>query len=171
VWLTPGSGWRKRYKEWPAIEKLRYVNRMARQFGNIAPVRPSGRKDITVDDMDTTVAEFYEAILNDQPSPGDLPLDADLQDIFKVGRRRKQGVRPAADVLRDNRKALVDKLTYWTGVQRPLVRQLVESMERRVEQLGLQADVKKEREYLTELTVYATALAMNYITRGKFVQS
>ena len=96
---------------------------------------------------------------------------ADLQDIFKIGRGRKQGVRPAAEMLRDNRTALVDKLTYWTGVQRPLVKQLVESMEARVEQLGLKADVKKEREYLTEITVYATALAMNYITRGKFVQS
>jgi hypothetical protein len=147
------------------------VNRVAREFGDAVPLRPRGRKDITVDDMDTTVADFYEAILNDQPSPGDLPLDADLQDIFKSGSRRKQGVRPAVDVLRDNRKSLVDKLTYWTGVQRPLVRQLVESMEARVEQLGLKADVRKEREYLTEITVYATALAMNYITRGKFVQS
>jgi len=56
-------------------------------------------------------------------------------------------------------------------VQRPLVRRLMEAMESRVEQLGLMADIRKEREYLTEITVYATALAMNYITRGKFVQS
>src|SRR5262249_3259284 len=171
VWLTPGSGWRKRYKGWPALEKIRYVDRMARQFGNVAPLRARGRKDLTVDDMDTTVAGFYQAALDDQPSPGDLPLDADLQDIFKVGRRRKQGARPAAAFLRDHRKALVDKLTYWTGVQRPLVRKLVESIEARAEQLNLKADVKREREYLTEITVYATALAMNYITRGKFVQT
>jgi hypothetical protein len=56
-------------------------------------------------------------------------------------------------------------------VQRPLVKKLVEAIETRLEQLGLLADVKKERECLTEVTVYATALAMNYITRGKFVQS
>jgi Putative zinc-binding metallo-peptidase len=171
VWLTPGSGWRRRYKGWPALEKLRYVNRIARQFGSTAPVRARGRKDISVDDMDTTVAEFYQAIVNDQPTPGDLPLDSDLQDIFKVGRRRKHEVRLAAELLRDNRKPLVDKLTYWTGVQRPLVKKLIESIETRVEQLGLRADIKKEREYLTEITVYATALAMNYITRGKFVQT
>jgi len=171
VWLTPGSGWRKRYKGWPAIEKLRYVARMARQFANATPVRPHGRKDLTVDDMDTTVGEFYQAILNDQPSPGDLPLDSDLHDIFKVGRRRTQGVRPAAALLHDNHKALVDKLAYWTGVQRPLAKKLVEAIETRVDQLGLRADIKREREYLTEITVYSTALAMNYITRGKFVQT
>ena len=171
VWLTPGSGWRKRYQGWPALEKLRYVDRIAKQFGDTTPLRPRGRKDITTDDMEATVQDFYLAVLNDQPSPGDLPLDSDLQDIFKVGRRRKIGVRPAAELLRDNRQALVEKLTYWTGVQRPLVRRLVEAMETRVEQLGLMADIKKDREYLTEITVYATALAMNYITRGKFVQS
>jgi len=55
-------------------------------------------------------------------------------------------VRPAADLLRDNRKSLVDKLTYWTGVPRPLVKKLVESMEARVEELGLRADVKQEQE-------------------------
>ena len=171
VWLTPGSGWRKRYQGWPALEKLRYVDRIARQFGDAPPLRPRGRKDITVDDMETTVQDFYQAVLNDQPSPGDLPLDSDLQDIFKVGRRRKSGVRPAVEMLREHRAAMVDKLTYWTGVQRPLVRRLADSIESRVEQLGLMVDVKKEREYLTEITVYATALAMNYITRGKFVQS
>jgi hypothetical protein len=171
VWLTPGSGWRKRYKDWPALAKLRYVDRIAKQFRDAEPLRPRGRKDVTVDDMENTVAEFYDDILNQQPSPGDLPLDADLQDIFKVGRRRKQGVVSAAEMLRANRKALVDKLTYWTGVQRPLVKKLMESIENRAEQLGLKADARKEREYLTEVTVYATALAMNYITRGKFVQS
>lgn len=171
VWLTPGSGWRKRYQGWPALEKLRYVDRIAKQFGDAPPLRPRGRKDITTDDMEETVQDFYQAVLTDQPSPGDLPLDSDLQDIFKVRRRRKTGVRPAAELLRDNRQALVEKLTYWTGVQRPLVRRLVEAIEMRVEQLGLMADTKKEREHLTEITVYATALAMNYITRGKFVQS
>ncbi len=171
VWLTPGSGWRKRYQGWPALEKLRYVDRIAKQLGDAPPLRPRGRKDITADDMETTVQDFYQAVLNDQPSPGDLPLDSDLEDIFKVGRRRKKGVRPAAELLREYRQPLVDKLTYWTGVQRPLVRRLVDSIEARVEQLGLMADIKKEREYLAEITVYATALAMNYITRGKFVQS
>jgi len=79
-------------------------------------------------------------------------------------------VRPAAGLLKEHRQALVEKLTYWTGVQRPLVRKLVEAIEARAEQLDLKADVKREKEYITEITVYATALAMNYITRGKFVQ-
>ena len=170
VWMTPRSRWRERYKGWPAMEKLLYVDRIVRQFGNSDPIRPRGRTDITVEEMDTTVADFYESILSQQPSPGDLALDTDLEDIFNVSRRKKRGVRPAADLLRENRKSLVDKLTYWTGVQRPMVKKLVESMEARVGELNLRAEAKREKEYLTEVTVYATALAMNYITRGKFVE-
>jgi len=171
VWLTPGSRWRQKYKGWPALEKLRYVDRTFRKLGSLDPVRPRGRTDITVEEMETTVGDFYEAVLSEQPSPGDLPLDTDLQDIFNVGRRRKKGVRPAVELLRENHKSLVDKLTYWSGVPRPLIKKLVESIETRVGEMDLRVNIKQEKECLTELTVYATALAMNYVTRGKFVQT
>jgi len=48
---------------------------------------------------------------------------------------------------------------------------LVESIETRVAEMDLRVNIKQEKECLTELTVYATALAMNYVTRGKFVQT
>ena len=54
---------------------------------------------------------------------------------------------------------------------RPLIKKLVESIETRVGEMNLRANVKMEKDYLTEITVYATALAMNYVTRGKFVQT
>jgi len=170
VWLTPRSQWRTKYKGWGAMPKLRYVNRMARRYRDTEPVRPQGATDITVEEMETTVADFYQRALEGQLSSVELPLDADLGDIFQASRRRQRGVRPASDLLRENRKALVDKITYWTGVQRPLVKRLVESIEGRVGELGLRAEVKTEKEHLTEIATYATALAMNYLTRGKFVQ-
>ncbi len=37
VWLQSGSGWRKRYHDWPAIRKLEYVDEL---MGEIAGVRP-----------------------------------------------------------------------------------------------------------------------------------
>ncbi|MBV9434861.1 MAG: putative zinc-binding metallopeptidase [Acidobacteria bacterium] len=169
VWLTPRSRWRERYKNWPAMQKLRYVDRMARKLGDADPVRAQGDTDITVEEMDATVAEFYERAMNEQPSPGDLALDTDLEDIFNVSPRKRKGVRPAAELLRENRQSLVQKLTYWSGVQRPLIRKLVESIENRVGELQLKAETAREKEYLTEITVYATALAMNYVARGKFV--
>jgi hypothetical protein len=171
VWLTPRSRWRQKYKGWKAMEKLLYVDRIARQVREQEPLRPQGHTDITVEEMETTVADFYQKVFEDhQQAMGDLALDTDLADIFPVSKRRKKDVRPAGDLLKENRRALVDKVTYWTGVQRPLIKALVESIENRVGALGLRADVKREKEHLTEVTAYATTLAMNYLTRGRFVQ-
>jgi len=170
VWLTPRSQWRQRYRGWGALAKLRYVDRMARKLRDVEPVRPQGHTDITVEEMETTVEDFYKKALAEQGQGVELALDTDLVDIFPVSRRKKKGVRPAIDLLRENRKPLIDKVTYWTGVQRPLVKRLVESIEARVGELGLRAVVRDEKENLTELSAYATALAMNYLTRGKFVQ-
>jgi hypothetical protein len=153
------------------MAKLRFVDRMARKFGDTEPIRPQGSTDLTVEEMETTVEDFYRKALEEQQSTVELALDTDLADIFKVSRRRKKGVRPAAELVNENRKAIVDKVAYWTGVQRPVVKKLVESIAARVGEMGLSADVKSEKDHLTEVSVYATALAMNYLARGKFVQS
>ncbi len=169
VWLTPRSNWRKRYKGWGAMNKLHYMDRIGRMLNTADPVVANGYTDITVDEMDLTVGEFYQRALDQQLTPGELPLDTDLRDIFNVSKRRRKNVRPAVDLLRENRKVLIDKVNYWTGVQRPLVKKLIEAIETKTSELGLRADMKCEQAYLMELTVYATALAMNYMTRGKFI--
>lgn len=169
VWLTPRSNWREKYKHWGALAKLKYMERTAKRFRNTDPIR-TGDTDITVEEMDTTVHEFYEQMANQEPVPEKLALDTDLIDIFLVSKRRRTGVRPAADLIKENRKPLIDKVAYWTGVQRPLIKNLIESILSRVRELELLADVKLERQYLTEISAYATVMAMNYLTRGKFIQ-
>jgi hypothetical protein len=170
VWLTPKSGWRKRYRGWGAMEKLRYMDRIARELGNADPVRRRGSPDITVDEMEATVGEFYRQSNGQEIPLNDLPLDADLGDIFNVSKRRKKTIRPAHEFLHDHRKSVVDKIAYWSGVPRPLIRKLIDTIERRIGELNLRADTRREAEHLAELTAYATTLALNYMTRGKFVQ-
>jgi len=46
---------------------------------------------------------------------------------------------------------------------------LIEAIEKRVEEIRLFADMGRESEHLIQITVYVTALAMNYMARGKFV--
>jgi hypothetical protein len=167
VWLTPRSAWRKRYRGWGAMAKLQYMNRIARELGNADPVRRRGRTDITVDEMESTVAEFYQRINDDIPLV-DLALDTDLRDIFDASKRRKTA-RPAHEFLHGQRKSVVDKVAYWTGAQRPLIKRLIEVIEKRIDELGLFADAARESEHLIQITVYVTALAMNYMARGKFV--
>ena len=169
VWLTPRSRWRQRYKGWGALTKLQYVDRIARKVGNFDPVRRRGYTDITVDEMESTVGEFYRLSLPEEIPVQELALDTDLADIFNISPKRHKGVRPAHEMLSQHRKPIIDKVAYWSGVQRPIVKRLVESICKRVEDLGLRVDVRRESEYLTEFTVYTTALSMNYLARGKFI--
>jgi hypothetical protein len=172
VWLTPRSNWRHRYRGWGALHKLRYVDRIARKFADHDPLRPMGETDVTVEEMEVTLEDFYRATTPDESQAiADLALDGDLIDIFlKPSPRRRNGIRPAAELLATRRKEIVDKVTYWTGVRRPLVRKLVESIEDRVRALGLAALVARQDAYVVEVTAYTTTLAMNYLTRGRFTQ-
>ena len=172
VWLTPRSSWRKRYRGWGALHKLRYVDRIARRLAAVPPIRAVGAPDLTVEQMEQTIAEFYRDTLPDEAQAiADLALDTDLADIFlATSSRRRNGVRPAIEVLAERRKEIVDKVTYWTGVRRPLVRSLVGCIEKRVGALALRALKDREAAHVVEITAYITTLAMNYLTRGRFVQ-
>ena len=167
VWLTPRSGWRKRYRGWGAMAKLQYMDRLARELSNVDPVRKKGHTDITVDEMEMTVGELYHPASDDVPII-DMATNTDLRDIFNA--KRSKRARSAQEFLHEHRKAVVDKIAYWTGVQRPLVKRLIEAIENRIGELGLLTDSKRESEHLAEITVYASALAMNYLANGKFVQ-
>ena len=173
VWLTPRSNWRKRYRGWGAMEKLRYLNRLARKLGKSDPPRRRGQADITVDDMDTTVAEFYHRDGHpsgrEEVAVTELTPDTDLRDIFPVSKRRKTAL-PAHEFLHQHRKAVIDKVAHWTGAQRLLVKRLMDTIEKRAGELDLRADKTRSAEHLAEVTAYATALVMTYVTKGKFIQ-
>jgi hypothetical protein len=95
----------------------------------------------------------------------DLALEADLTDIFTT--RRDGDVLPAAELLREYRRDIVDKVYYWTGVRRTLVRALVMAVERRLAELELVASRERSRQQMIELTVYITTLAMTFLTGRK----
>ena len=166
VWLTPRSKWREKYKGWPALKKLQYMDRIAHEVGEKEPIRPLGETDFTVEDMEETIEEFYRDTTRDESQAiADLPLDTDLDDIFlqpddvDEDRRKK-----ASDIIESHRKEIVDKVSYWTGVRRSLVKSLVECIVRKVDELGLVIDSKYENEKIVELTVYTTTLAMSFFS-------
>ena len=169
VWMTPRSGWRKRYRGWGAMAKLRYMERIAKQFGNFDPLRKRGEPDITVSEMEMTVGEFYRRSTEQIPLL-EVTLDSDLTTMFNASKKRKTS-EPTGPFLQKNRKAMVDHISSWTAMQRPLVRRLMESIEKRSTELGLMIDRRKEAEQLSEITVFVTTLVMNHLARGKAFQA
>src|SRR5262249_18579446 len=60
VWLTPNSNWRKRYEDWPALQKLQYVDEL---MASIAGKKPklTRRKEVEpLRGLRMTLGEHYE---------------------------------------------------------------------------------------------------------------
>jgi hypothetical protein len=169
VWLTPRSGWRRKYRGWGAMAKLRYMDRIARQLGSVEPLRKRGQPDITVADMESTVAEFYRHSTEQIPLL-EVNLDADLAAMFNSPRKKKNA-RPAEKFVELHRKAIVDQVAGWTAMQRPLIRRLMESIQKRSAEMGLVVDRNREAEQLSELTVFVTTLVMSHLARSKSFQA
>ena len=169
VWMTPRSNWRKKYRGWGALAKLKYMDRISRELGNADPLRKRGTPDITVSDMKVTVGEFYRHSTEQIPLL-ELNLDHDLAALFNV-QKKKRSAEPAQAFLAQHRKTLVDQVSSWTAMQRPLVRKLMESIEKRSGELGLVIDRKRESEHLSEFTVFVTTLVMSHLARSKAFQA
>ena len=169
VWMTPRSNWRKRYRGWGAMVKLQYMDKIARELGNLDPLRKRGSPDITAAEMEMTVSEFYRNS-TDQVPLLDVTQDGDLTAMFNASKKNKSA-RPAEVFLREHRKTIVDHITRWTALQRPAVKKLMESIEKRSAELRLMIDKKKEAEYLSEITVFATTLVMTHLARCKAFQA
>ncbi len=168
VWLTPQMDWRRRYRGWACMEKLRLVDRLARECSNREPSVQRGRPDITTDEMGITVEQYFRKSGARNRAVFDSAFDHELKDIFLPLGSRRKGSRPAWEIVEGHRVALTNTISSWTGVGRPVVRGLVHSIASACREEGLRGVRGKEKEYLVHLTAYATALAISYLTRGKY---
>jgi len=168
VWLTPRSDWKSRYRGWPALAKLRYVERVARRVADRVPLVQAGELHLPVDKLSRTVKQHYRRLGRGAGLASEAPIAHDLGDVFRADRKGGGRMRPAWELIEAHRGLLTRTITYWTGVRRPVVRALVDRMIQDSRARGFHADVKQERAYIVELTAYGTALAMSYLARGRF---
>ena len=168
VWLDPSSEWRRRYAGWTAMRKLEYVDRVANEVSDVPPSRATGETDVTVDEMEQTVEEMFRHYHVDESEwIAGLALDTDLTDIFVDARYANDDHRPAAELVAEHRRDIIDKVNYWTGVRRTLVRALVTAIEQRLRELELVAAKERSRVHMIETTAYVTTLAMTFLTGNK----
>ncbi len=169
VWLTPDSRWPERYKAWGALKKLQYVDQMASQLGKSEPVVKLLEKDLDVGEMEETVLDHYRQ--RELSEKVDLQmgehLDQDLLDLFEP-----PGAAPAKaeTLIRAERQSILQSVTHYSGVSRPVVKSVLDHLLERTAQLNLTVHIDKTREYLTRLTSLLTALAMNYLYTDRFFE-
>ena len=121
------QAWRRQYKGWPAMQKLRYVERMARNARRRRADRQDRRgRHHARRHRASRWSSSTSRRRQERQARIDIALDAHLGQIFL--RPAAQGIaarRPISSA--EHRPELVEKITYWTGVQRPIVRGLIDS--------------------------------------------
>jgi len=100
VWLDPRSAWRRRYRTWPALEKLEYLNEL---MSEIAGLRPPRVDRTRIDEVRTdrrTLREHY-ARRHDRYGGG-FPshFDEELRRLFPAGSATADGVRASTFLVR-----------------------------------------------------------------------
>jgi len=168
VWLTPGSDWRKQYAGTPALAKLRYVDKMVRQYGRKPPVVSDAKLDKPVQELTMTLDRWYESGRDTDHISLNLhrTLNNDLRRLFPA----EQG-QPAADVLRADRKQLIREVHHWTDIDRELLRDLIDELQERVQFLELNIKPEQTATHMVSVSVFITTLVMNYLYRGRFVDT
>lgn len=166
VWLTPRSAWRSRYRNWPALGKLQYVDRLMKSLGGEAPVCTRGKLHSPVDTIDMLLAEYYgeRADRYREAAPG--YVDDKLREIFPgVGGNHVGG---AGDLLRKHRKDLLERVTRWSGLEEREIETLLDKLEDRSDELGLVYRRRQLPAKVMDVTALVTALAMDFAYTGQF---
>lgn len=135
VWLDPASRWEQRYRDWPALAKLRAVDRMMLDLAGRRPRRRTRRVEEPASEDASTLSEHFQRkreALDEEPIPA---MDEHLRRLFDASAPRD---RPLASAfLRRHRRALVAGVAQPLGHHAYLVDQVVEEMILRCRHLGL----------------------------------
>ncbi|HVC30526.1 MAG TPA: putative zinc-binding metallopeptidase [Steroidobacteraceae bacterium] len=136
VWLTPRSGWRKSYADWPAFQKLSAVDELV---ADVRGRRPPVRNRLRIEPLETntrTLAQHYRRKLARQRYYRRGLADEYLHRLFAPGPGRRGATR-AATLLRANRKSLIASVSRELGLERYSVQQIVRMLIERCETLKL----------------------------------
>jgi hypothetical protein len=165
VWLTPRSGWRTRYRYWPAIKKLYYVERVMREIRNLPPLVEDGERIAPVEELTLLLAEHYGQRAERYRAAAQGYVDDKLREVFPPVKSRE--VVSAAQFLRKYSSRLVRQIHRWSDLDEDEVEALLLKLTDRAEALGLTVARRQMHDKLVDVAALAMALAMNFSYTGR----
>jgi len=170
VWLTPRSAWRRRYRLWPAIAKLRYIDKTMKKMRGVKPVEASGIAHRSIQDMDILLIDHYGQRRERYRAAAQGYVDDILQEMFPPDGPDRTLV-DVAPVLHSYKWEMVSRVAHWTGVEEGHIYPLIKKMEERSHSLNLRLRRTLVDRKLLELMAVITTLAMNFVYTGQFMVS
>jgi Putative zinc-binding metallo-peptidase len=135
VWLQPKARWRREYADWPALEKLRYVDALMEELGARRPRKRDRSVIAPLSQNSRTLGEHYRRKTDTGTAFG-RRYDDWLRRTFAARAERPKGVRAAA-FLRASERRLRRMLLRRTEADAYLVAHVMGALRRRVRELDL----------------------------------
>src|SRR6186997_1382830 len=143
VWLTPDSDWRTRYVDWPALNKLQYMETLMNELMSKPMLVRSRRKVEPIQALKKTLRAHYERKRRHYGLLHPHFYDRDLRKLFSDGSEHARNIKAArfiARVRRDVRRMVAE----WTGEYQYTIDQVIEDMIRRAAELNLRLKTTEE---------------------------
>jgi len=159
VWLNPGSQWRTRYKGWPAMKKLLYVERTAVRLRHMKPRRRELVLQSEARSLHSTLRGYYERKMRNYQREDLSFAQKPLKEMFRTFGKKPTGLTAAA-FLRKYRRRVIDAVITFSGEKESRVEGLFDglvtiSVEQRLE-LRDDAEVT-----LLRFSTFLTTLVVN----------
>lgn len=155
VWLAPDSRWQERYKGWPAMKKLLYVDKLMKRLGPRSQVNERSEMPYAATRMTSTLRAHYQKRRKHLGDGFPGYYDECLLRLFSRSPDGKE--LKAARFLRRHRRHLVSSVTSWTGQRKYDTNELIQKLVRRCEALELYVS-RDEADMLLQTSAFVTAV-------------
>jgi len=165
VWLTPRGGWRERYRLWPALRKLNYVDSLIKGIRGETPRVRRGGLLSPVATMNIRLIRYYGLRAERYRKAAQGYVDDKLRQVFPPFRGKAPV--PASGFLRERHRDLLALVVRWSGLDEEETGAILNKLEHRAEALGLGFPGSRRSRKLMDIAALATALAMDYSYTGQ----
>jgi hypothetical protein len=164
VWLDPASRWRRKYKGWPALRKLAYVDGRMRELAGKSPRVRSREKVEPLGELTLTLGEYYEKKKERYGREVIHTYDRDLSRLF-VPRTAAERAESAAEFLRRAQPRIRLLVSRSTGKPAYAIDRVLSSLIRR--SVALDLVIARDRLASQRDATHRVALhAVKYIKNG-----
>jgi hypothetical protein len=167
VWLTPRSAWRRRYRFWPALKKLRYVDRLMRQIRRTKPRPKRGRLLHPLEELDMLLAEHYGQRAEHFRAAAQGYVDDKLRAVFPAVRASAPIL--AGEFFHEHHQELLDRMVRWSALDHDEAKHILLKLEDRAAALGLGLSRSRETQALLDVVAMATGLAVEFAYCGRLM--
>jgi hypothetical protein len=161
VWLRPRADWRRRYADWPALKKLKYVDELMQELaGEPCPMKPATAVE-PLSRLKLTLRQYYREKQERYGSEHPGFYDRDLRRLFPPTPRGKNHP-PASAFLRRIGAELPRRVAFWTGEYAYTINLVLKDMIQRCRELDMRVS-RPESALRREAAIFLTMQTMKYL--------